>query len=91
MIIFHCVYISVITNWILTVFQSILKGLAPGVIDTDMMASFTAEDKAALAEETPVGRLGTAEEVAKLLLYLAGEDAGYITGQVFGVNGGLVI
>ena len=65
--------------------------VAPGVIDTDMMASFTAEDKAALAEETPVGRLGTAEEVAKLLLYLAGEDAGYITGQVFGVNGGLVI
>ena len=43
--------------------------VAPGVIDTDMMASFTAEDKAALAEETPVGRLGTAEEVAKLLLY----------------------
>ena len=65
--------------------------VAPGVIDTDMMASFTAEDKAALAEETPVGRLGTAQEVAKLLLYLAGEDAGYITGQVFGVNGGLVI
>lgn len=65
--------------------------VAPGVIDTDMMASFTAEDKAALVEETPVGRLGTAEEVAKLLLYLAGEDAGYITGQVFGVNGGLVI
>ena len=55
--------------------------VAPGVIDTDMMASFTAEDKAALAEETPVGRLGTAEEVAKLLLYLAGEDAGYITGR----------
>ena len=42
--------------------------VAPGVIDTDMMASFTAEGKAALAEETPVGRLGTAEEVAKLLL-----------------------
>ena len=65
--------------------------VAPGVIDTDMMAAFTAEDKAALAEETPVGRLGSADEVAKLLLYLAGEDAGYITGQVFGVNGGLVI
>ncbi len=65
--------------------------VAPGVIDTDMMAAFTAEDKAALAEETPVGRLGTAEEVAKLLVFLAGEDAGYITGQVFGVNGGLVI
>ena len=65
--------------------------VAPGVIDTDMMASFTAEDKAALAEETPVGRLGMADEVAKLLVYLAGEDAGYITGQVFGINGGLVI
>ena len=61
--------------------------VAPGVIDTDMMAAFTAEDKAALAEETPVGRLGSAAEVAALLVYLAGEDAGYITG----VNGGLVI
>ena len=65
--------------------------VAPGVIETDMMAAFTAEDKAALAEETPVGRLGTPEEVAKLLVFLASEDAGYITGQVFGVNGGLVI
>ena len=65
--------------------------VAPGVIETDMMAAFTAEDKAALAEETPVGRLGTADEVAKLLVFLAGEDAGYVTGQVFGVNGGLVI
>ena len=65
--------------------------VAPGVIDTDMMAAFTAEDKAALAEETPVGRLGSADEVARLLVFLAGEDAGYITGQVFGVNGGLVI
>ena len=65
--------------------------VAPGVIETDMMAAFTAEDKAALAEETPVGRLGSADEVAALLVFLAGEDAGYITGQVFGVNGGLVI
>ena len=65
--------------------------VAPGVIDTDMMAAFTAEGKAALAEETPVGRLGSADEVAQLLVFLAGESAGYITGQVFGVNGGLVI
>ena len=68
-----------------------LIGVAPGVIETDMMAVFTAEDKAALAEETPVGRLGSADEVAELLVFLAGENAGYITGQVFGVNGGLVI
>jgi 3-oxoacyl-[acyl-carrier protein] reductase len=65
--------------------------VAPGVIETDMMASFSAEDKAALAEETPTGRLGTPEEVAAMLVYLAGENAGFITGQVFGVNGGLVI
>ena len=56
-----------------------------------MMAAFTPGDKAALAEETPVGRLGNAQEVARALLFLAGEEAGYITGQVFGVNGGLVI
>ena len=65
--------------------------VAPGVIETDMMAAFTAEDKAVLAEETPVGRLGSADEVAALLVFLADEGAGYITGQVFGVNGGLVI
>ena len=62
-----------------------------GVIETDMMASFTAEDKAALAEETPVERLGTPEEVARTLVFLAGRGAGFITGQVLGVNGGIVI
>lgn len=65
--------------------------VAPGVIDTDMMASFTEEDRAALAEETPVGRLGTAKEIARTLVFLASPDAGYITGQVIGQNGGLVI
>ena len=65
--------------------------VAPGVIETDMMASFTAEDKAALAEETPVERLGTPEEVARTLVFLAGRGAGFITGQVLGVNGGIVI
>lgn len=65
--------------------------VAPGVIDTDMMASFSEEDRAALAEETPVGRLGTAEEIARTLVFLASPDAGYITGQVIGQNGGLVI
>lgn len=65
--------------------------VAPGVIYTDMMASFTEEDRAALAEETPVGRLGTAEEIARTLVFLASPDAGYITGQVIGQNGGLVI
>ena len=65
--------------------------LAPGVVDTDMMAGFSPEDKQALAEETPVGRLGSPEEMARTLLFLAGEESGYITGQVLGQNGGLVI
>ncbi len=65
--------------------------VAPGVIDTDMMASFSEEDRAALVEETPVGRLGTADEIARTLVFLASPEAGYITGQVIGQNGGLVI
>lgn len=65
--------------------------IAPGVIDTDMMAGFSQEDRDALAEETPVGRLGSAEEIARTLVFLASPDAGYITGQVIGQNGGLVI
>ena len=64
--------------------------VAPGVIDTDMMASFSAEDKAALAEETPLGVLGTPRQVADALVFLASDGASYITGQVLGVNGGLV-
>lgn len=65
--------------------------VAPGVIDTDMMAQFSDEDKKKIADEIPVGRLGNAEEVADILLYLASREAGYITGQVIGQNGGLVI
>lgn len=65
--------------------------VAPGVIDTDMMAGFTDEDRAVLAEDTPVGRLGTPEEIARTLVFLADEASGYITGQVIGQNGGLVI
>lgn len=65
--------------------------VTPGVIDTDMNASLTDEDRAALAEETPLGRIGAAEEVAKTILFLCGEGASFITGQVLGVSGGLVI
>lgn len=65
--------------------------VAPGVIDTDMMAGFSPQDRQALADETPLGRLGSPQEVANALLWLAGEHAGFITGQVLGVSGGLVV
>lgn len=65
--------------------------VAPGVIDTDMMAGFAPEDRQALANDTPAGRLGNPEEVARALVFLAGEEAGFINGQVLGINGGLVV
>ena len=65
--------------------------VTPGVIDTDMNAQLTDEDRAELAEETPLGRIGEADEVARTILYLCGEGASFITGQVIGVSGGLVI
>lgn len=68
-----------------------VNAVAPGVIETGMLASFSPEDKRALAEETPLGRLGTPRDIAKAVLFLASPDADFITGQVLGVNGGFVI
>lgn len=65
--------------------------VCPGVIDTEMNAHLSPEDLAALADETPLCRIGTPEEVAKTVAFLAGEGAAFITGQVIGVNGGMVI
>ena len=65
--------------------------VAPGVIDTSMNAGLTREDLEILAEETPLGRIGTAEEVAGAVLFLASEGAKFITGQVLGVDGGFLI
>ena len=65
--------------------------IAPGAIRTPMLDCFTEEDLAALAEETPVGRIGTPEDVATACVFLASEGARFITGQVLGVNGGFVI
>lgn len=60
--------------------------IAPGLINTDMLAGLPADQ---LAKAVPMRRLGTAQEVAKLTAFLAGEDAGYITGAVISINGGL--
>ncbi len=65
--------------------------VTPGVIDTDMNAQLTQEDRAALCDETPLCRIGSPEEVARTILFLCGAGASFITGQVLGVSGGLVI
>ena len=62
--------------------------VAPGVIDTEMNAMHSEETMRELADETPLGRIGTAAEVADSVLYLCSERASFITGQVLGVNGG---
>lgn len=65
--------------------------VAPGVIETDMLSNLSLEDKAVLAAQTPMGRLGTPEEVADVVSFLLSDASRFITGQVLGVNGGFVI
>ena len=65
--------------------------VAPGVIDTDMNHNLTPDDIAELKDETPLCRIGTPEEAAEAILFLASEKSSFITGAVLGVNGGLVI
>ncbi|MBQ9162254.1 MAG: 3-oxoacyl-ACP reductase FabG [Clostridia bacterium] len=65
--------------------------IEPGVIDTQMNAALPDDVKRALAEETPVGRFGTPEEVAAAVMFLASDSAAFITGQCLGVDGGMAI
>lgn len=65
--------------------------VAPGVIDTEMNSHLSEEDYDALSDETPLCRIGKPKEVASLVLYLASDDASFITGQVISPNGGMVI
>ena len=65
--------------------------VAPGAIETEMTAFLTREDREALAQQAPLGRMGTPEEVADAIYFLAGEQARFITGQVLCVDGGMVI
>ena len=65
--------------------------VAPGVIDTEMNACYSQEELAVLADETPLCRLGTAEEVARAITFLSCGEADFFTGQVLSPNGGMVL
>ena len=68
-----------------------VNAIAPGVILTEMNASLDQTVLDELCEETPLGRLGTPEDVARVALFLAGEGGDFITGQVIAPNGGFVV
>ena len=67
-----------------------VNAVAPGCIDTDMVRSLGRETMDALAQDTPLGRLGTPEDIAAAVVFLAGEDASFITGQVLTADGGFI-
>ncbi|HYK26233.1 MAG TPA: 3-oxoacyl-ACP reductase FabG [Steroidobacteraceae bacterium] len=66
-----------------------VNAVAPGFIDTDMTRSMTEEQRSAITAQIPVARLGTAEDVAAAVAFLASPQAGYITGETLHVNGGM--
>ncbi len=69
----------------------LVNAVAPGLIETDMTAAIPESARTELLAQVPLGRMGTAREVAEMVGFLAGDGAAYITGQVFHVNGGLYI
>jgi 3-oxoacyl-[acyl-carrier protein] reductase len=68
-----------------------VNAVAPGFIDTDMTRNLPDEAKTALVQQIPAGRLGSPEDVAAAVLYLASPDAAYVTGQTLSVNGGMLM
>lgn len=69
----------------------LVNAVAPGFIETDMTAAMTAEARAGLAGQIPLERLGTPQDIAGVVTFLASDQAGYITGQVLVVDGGMVM
>lgn len=65
--------------------------VAPGFIDTDMTKVLADEQRAALMTQIPLGRLGSADDIARSVLFLASEAGAYITGETLHVNGGMVM
>jgi len=71
--------------------QVTVNAIAPGLIETEMTAYLPEDRRTEYLSAIPIGRLGTVDEVADLVVFLARREAGYITGQVIGINGGLYI
>jgi len=69
--------------------QILVNAVAPGLIETDLVAGIPPAAREALLTQVPLGRMGTVRDVAEMVGFLAGDGAGYVTGQVFHVNGGL--
>lgn len=65
--------------------------VCPGVIETDMNSHLSSDDIEILKSETPLERIGTVEDIAGILTFLASDKSSFITGQIFGVNGGYII
>lgn len=65
--------------------------IAPGIIETDMLMFFTNAEKQAMCEDIPAGFIAAPDSISGLAVFLASEQAYYITGQVIGVNGGLYV
>lgn len=66
-----------------------VNAITPGFIDTDMTGALTDDQKAAINQNIPLGRTGKPEEIAAAVVYLASDEAAYITGQTLRVNGGM--
>lgn len=68
-----------------------VNAVAPGTVDTEMNAHLSEEDRAALAADTPLGRIGTPGQIADVVAFLSSDASSYITGEVLNVSGGYVI
>jgi 3-oxoacyl-[acyl-carrier protein] reductase len=68
-----------------------VNAVAPGLIETDITTAMPAKARDAIVEQIPLGRMGTPEEVAAVVTFLASPEAGYITGQAIVLDGGLVM